>query len=98
MIFSMYLHILRPMSLISLIKQLNPRRHKKATHNFKMHATYTSRHTQWSSPALVDVDVVGFLATDGHFGKGLDHMITLQHHVPLGEQNSSVNALLSLEC
>lgn len=37
-----------------------------------------------ASPALVDVDVVHSVSAEGRLGQGLDHVVTLQHHVPLG--------------
>lgn len=37
-----------------------------------------------ASPALVDVDVVHSVSTEGRLGQGLNHVVTLQHHVPLG--------------
>lgn len=36
-----------------------------------------------SSPALVDVDAVDFVGTDGNLGQRLDHVVALQNHVPL---------------
>lgn len=35
------------------------------------------------SPALVDVDAVYFVGTDGNLGQGLDHMVALQNYVAL---------------
>lgn len=35
------------------------------------------------SPALVDVDGVDFVSTDGDLGQGLDHMVALQNHISL---------------
>lgn len=34
-------------------------------------------------PALVYVDVVDLVCTDGHLGQGLDDVVTLQHDVTL---------------
>lgn len=48
----------------------------------------------WLSPALVDVDVVDFFGTDGDLGQGLDHVVALQHHVPLGVKRHTQHSLL----
>lgn len=39
-----------------------------------------------ASPALVDVDIVHTVSAEGCLGQCLNHMVTLQHHVPLGTQ------------
>lgn len=36
-----------------------------------------------NSPSLVDVDAVDLVGTDGHFGQGLDDVVTLKHHISL---------------
>ena len=42
-----------------------------------------------ASPALVDVDAVHTVGAEGRLGQCLNHMVTLQHHVPLGAQMGS---------
>lgn len=42
-----------------------------------------------ASPALVDVDVIYAVGAEGCLGQCLNHMVTLQHHVPLGAQMGS---------
>lgn len=44
-----------------------------------------------ASPALVDVDVdvIHAVGAEGCLGQCLNHMVTLQHHVPLGAQTGS---------
>lgn len=37
-----------------------------------------------ASPALVDVDVVHTVSAEGCLGQCLNHVVTLQHHIPLG--------------
>lgn len=37
-----------------------------------------------ASPALVDVDVAHAVGAEGRLGQRLDHVVALQHHVPLG--------------
>ena len=38
---------------------------------------------QPASPALVDVDVVHTVSAEGRLGQCLNHVVTLQHHIPL---------------
>lgn len=35
------------------------------------------------SPALIDIDAVYFVGTDGDLGQSLDHMLALKNHVSL---------------
>lgn len=37
-----------------------------------------------ASPALVDVDVVCTVSAEGRLGQCLNHVVTLQYHIPLG--------------
>lgn len=43
-----------------------------------------------ASPALVDVDVAHAVGAEGGLGQGLNHVVTLQHHIPLGGREGRV--------
>lgn len=45
-----------------------------------------------SSPALVDVDVVDFVGTDGDLGQSLDDVVALQNHVALRVDQQTMNS------
>lgn len=45
------------------------------------------------SPALVDVDAVDFVGTNGDLGQRLDHMVTLQDDVALSTQEEKTTSV-----
>lgn len=53
-----------------------------------MHTGWFSMFLLCFSPALVDVDAVYFVGTDGDLGQGLNHMVALQNHVSLWGNNT----------
>ena len=58
---------------------------ERSGHVRPAHCAHSARSAALpASPALVDVDVVHSVSAEGCLGQGLDHVVTLQHHVPLG--------------